>query len=68
MNIPSFFAGSITAKEITIGFGGIAIKGLAAAGGTAIIVGTGVAVGIAVSTGGVYVLVKNYNESKKKNM
>ena len=64
-----FFAGSITTKEITINLGGFAIKGLSAAGGTALVVGTGVAVGIAVvSTGVVYVLVKNYNESKKKNM
>ena len=69
MDIPYFFAGSMAATKITAGVGGLVITGLSATGGTAILVGAGVFVGIAVvSTGVVYVLVKNYDESKKKNM
>ena len=61
------------AKEITIGLGQIAIKGLVATGSPAMLVaagvGVGVGVGIAVLGGSVaYLLVKKYEENNKKNM
>ena len=70
MDIPCFFAGSITATKITIGFGGLVITGLSATGGAAfaaaVIVAAGVLVGIAVVSGGLmYLLFKEY---KTKNM